>query len=673
MKRRYLAFLAAVTVLITGTSCGSGDSSSDNGPSAAETTVSTTAVTSAPAVTTEEVTEPPVPEIPPMDSPYKVLNCMDVEGAPAVILSCGNYVAVQTYSIDDNGKTTLKLYVADAVNDKLLRTVDDCELMEMPVGLDPEGTVTTEYLMDEIQLLISYKLDGSRVENDYPEGLSFLKYDPSGQMYDLGKGISLINSDGSREVILDDLRADEIELFDIASNRAVAAYFAESFTVGKQLMLLDTASGKEISVLEVPWDAPVYSVGDYIVASYNPDAEFSDKMYSVFKKDTGELAGTYINRDQSIDYNFSSNGNYGIVADSSGDEESLALYYFRVSDGAVGTLPLDVPEAAWAISTDITSADRFISAVVIGDPEEGGTRVKLVMSDPEQVKYDGALEKTDPYKYPEEKHHKCGEQFKELRAEADKIEEQYGVKILIGDEVLDLEGTQEAYDIVSDEDEYADEAAIDVTDGALIELEDMLGRYPEGFFEQFKINGKGGLCIALVYSLPNKDAESSFSAGGVTFPFGAWEIIAMRSSNIEPYTAATIHHEMLHAVEDIINRKVGEINDFEWNELNPEDFTYIFNFDEYSNGTISSDLTYGSDDDPYFYYTYSKVNSMEDRATLIEALFLDAYAFSEDDSTYIEDVISKYPHLKAKYEYLAKWVSQLFGYVYWEEMLDIKL
>ena len=155
--------------------------------------------------------------------------------------------------------------------------------------------------------------------------------------------------------------------------------------------------------------------------------------------------------------------------------------------------------------------------------------------------------------------------------------------------------------------------------------------------------------------------------------FGAWEIIAMASVEVDSQTGNIIHHEMFHAVEDIVSRKLSSIKAAEWNALNPVDFSYTGDLDEYSDGNTENDQIYGDDDDPYFYSDYSKVTSLEDRATLIEELFSDAYSASPDDVTYIEDVQTKCPHLRAKYEYLAKWVSRLYGYVYWEKMLGTKL
>ena len=51
------------------------------------------------------------------------------------------------------------------------------------------------------------------------------------------------------------------------------------------------------------------------------------------------------------------------------------------------------------------------------------------------------------------------------------------------------------------------------------------------------------------------------------------------------------------------------------------------------------------------------------------------YADPDPDNymDFIEVIKTKYPHLKAKYDFLADWTKQFFGYVYWEKMLSIEL
>ena len=678
-NKRYLALLAALMMLVFGTACGSEDSSAKSGPSAEENTASAADTSSAeetasaPDDSSEEETEPPAEELPAMDSAYKVLDCLDAEGKAAYICSCGNNAVIQCISADKEDRIVVKYYVVDAVKDELLRTIDNCDPFETLLGIDAEGNVTAQDNSGDTQKLIYYKTDGSRIVNGSDNIIDDLRADTSGQLYDLDKGIVSINSDGSRQVIFDNEETEGVELYDALRNRAVADYCNESFTVSRKLVLVDTSTGSEISELGAASVADVKSAGDYIAVTCTSDDDSDERICSVYEKETGKLAGTYALKDMATGYSFSDGSSYGIAAERTEDSDTLDLDFLRLSDGATGRISAEIPDATGAISTGITSADRFLSAVAVKGSADDKYNVRLVMTDPGQVDFDGFLDKADPLEFPEDKDYKCGEEYSDLRAEADSIEEKYGIRILIGDEVLDIEDVNYSIEIISGESGTASKYAYESAESALETFGDTLAKYPEGFFEKFKRNGKGGLCIALCDSFKNWFDEDGFSPGGFTMPYGAWEIIAISTVEVDSQTANIIHHEMLHAVEDIVSRKIGLIDEDEWAALNPEGFEYSADFDAYADGDTSSDLIYGSDDDPYFYNEYGKVDPFEDRATLIEGLFTDAYASSPDDMTYIEDITEKCPHLKAKYDLLADWTEQLFGYVYWEEMLGVDL
>ena len=664
MKKRYLALLAALMMLVSGASCASGDSSSDAVSSAA--TVMDDDISS-PADLSVKDEDASSEELPEMEQAYKVLDCLEAEGTPSAICSCGNTAVIQSVSSDGDDRLTVRYYVVDAVKDRLLRTIDDCGPTELLLAIDAEGTVTAQAASEDSTRLIYYKPDGSRTESEPFGSDGYLVSDDAGQLYDLARGISKISSDGSRQVIFDNDETDKVIFYDPARSRAVVEYYSDSFSFSRKLMLIDTASGREISELEVP-DAVAYSAGDYVAVTYAQDYEISQNTCSVFEKESGRLAGTYSVKDFIMNYTFSDGGSYGITYVRPDGSEPFALSFLNVADGAFGSIAIDLPGAQWAFSTGITSADRFLSAVTVKDPVSGKLKHRLVMTDPAQVTLDSHLDKAEPYRFPEEKPHRCGERYKDLRAEADSIEEKYGVRILIGDEVLDIEDIL-FYGIVSDESDKASKFAYSFTRDALKAVDDMFSRYPEDFFGRFRHNGKGGLCLALCDSLTS--SGGGFTAGGVTQTFGAWEIIAISSAEIDGQTGNALHHELFHAVEDIVSMKFGMLNDEEWETLNPEEFSYTCDYEGYDDGDAGTDHICGYDDDPYFYSEYGRVNPQEDRATLIEGLFINAYTDPPDVSGYIRDVSEKYPHLKAKYEYLGRWTSQLFGYVYWEKMLGI--
>ena len=683
MKKRYLALLAALTILVTGTSCGSEDSSAGSGSSAAEAAVSNAddssaadtassaaGTASAPDESSGDASKAPADELPAMESAYKVLSCLDAEGRPDAIRSCGNIVALSCYTVDNDGQRSVKYYIIDAANDKLLRTIEAENSREILLGTDAGGGLTAEIWKDwinetdDLQQLVFYKPDGTRSAIEYNDDLSFLFYYPPAQLCDLSKGVAKIGTDGSREVIFDNLAAEESWAYDPSRNRAVTAYLAESFTEPTTLMLTDTSTGKEIAELKAAHVIAVGGAGDYAVVSCVPDYETYDVYTSVYEMETGKLLWTCSEKqDESTNWSCYNDCSYGLSYKYSQGSEPLTLKILRVSDGATGTLTVDIPDASYAFVPTVTVGGRFVSAVTVEDAATRKTSIRLVMTDPAQVSFDGSVEKCDPYNY-QEKNNKCGDKYSDLRARADKLEEKYGVKILIGDEVLDLEDTNDPYRFPSTEGDEADGNSYRDTENGLASLESHLAEYPEGFFEQFRINGKAGLCIGLVESLVDKYSDTAFEAGGVTYGYGLWTVIAIRADAV----GYALDHEMFHAVEFIVSEKVGEIDEDEWAALNPEGFVYSTSFDGYAESDTGSEYVYPADSDPYFYREYGKVTPLEDRATLIEGLINNT-----ESMTYIRDIKEKCPHLKAKYDFLADWTKQLFGYVYWEKMLGIGL
>jgi arylsulfatase len=93
-------------------------------------------------------------------------------------------------------------------------------------------------------------------------------------------------------------------------------------------------------------------------------------------------------------------------------------------------------------------------------------------------------------------------------------------------------------------------------------------------------------------------------------------------------------------------------------------FEYFYDLDTYEDQC--SEWTWAlldGGDDPYFIRSYSTVNDMEDRATLIEALYSGVYG---DDPASSLEAIRACPHLADKLDMMADRVRSVFGSVYWE-------
>lgn len=293
---------------------------------------------------------------------------------------------------------------------------------------------------------------------------------------------------------------------------------------------------------------------------------------------------------------------------------------------------------------------------------------KLLRTNPESLKNGKELdtvinkpEKTVPAT--------VGEKYLAVRNKADEIEKEFGVRILVGNEVQNAAASA-GYNLISSELYTEPETEMENLD----ELRKQLAMYPKDFFSHFKMSdGKYGLRISLVNRLDNFD-DSSFSAAGVAYRSGAWYDIAFQSCYCSD--PSMLHHEIWHNVENLTN-KTNMMNEDEWNKLNPKKFKYTSDFDSYAkNGTDISKTLPGyweknkDYNKAYFVRDYSLVTPMEDRATLIECVF--QYASDWYEEIKPEDAIAemnKYPHIKAKLDYLAEISKREFGYVYWDEIM----
>ena len=131
--------------------------------------------------------------------------------------------------------------------------------------------------------------------------------------------------------------------------------------------------------------------------------------------------------------------------------------------------------------------------------------------------------------------------------------------------------------------------------------------------------------------------------------------------------AALIVHELWHLTENQIKPKDPDaFNDEIWSKFNPDDFSFIDNFDDVTNAATEYDkyvLEQGSDD-PYFTRRYGMYTPGEDRATLIEALFNGKLAPTPAES--VKVINESCPHLKAKLDYMADKMRGCMGVVNWE-------
>ena len=240
----------------------------------------------------------------------------------------------------------------------------------------------------------------------------------------------------------------------------------------------------------------------------------------------------------------------------------------------------------------------------------------------------------------------------ELFNRAKTLSEKYGVEILIADQ-CDTVFTDHSAELLLDEAEIAQ--ALDTVDY-------VLGRYPEGFFEQLKHNTYKEIEIQLLGILEkdySTDEMKYISGGFVNYSYQGKLVMALdaRTVNLDdeinPILAGTMYHEFSHIIDkrlefDARYREEAYYSETGWEELNPEGFEYN---DSYY-GTLAPQYA------DYFVDAYACTNSTEDRARIMECAMLG------DESVFVDK-----EGVRQKLEYYCQGIRDSFDTTGWPEIL----
>ena len=202
-----------------------------------------------------------------------------------------------------------------------------------------------------------------------------------------------------------------------------------------------------------------------------------------------------------------------------------------------------------------------------------------------------------------------------LTEKAEKLEDRYGIRILIG------------ANVPAEFSDYTAEACTDsaVIDGSLSVLENVLSLYPDTYFTQLKGGYYRNITFYLTGAPHPLDVSNNISNASAfaTESNGTMQLAFDLGDDLSP---DTVIHELTHAAD---YRFAGEelLNEDEWNSMNPEGFLYYYSYinekgESYETaGSLEHTAVSGCPaDDVWFIDPYSKTYPMEDRARLMETL-----------------------------------------------------
>ena len=384
-----------------------------------------------------------------------------------------------------------------------------------------------------------------------------------------------------------------------------------------------------------------------------------------YDKKTGEQLGIY-KFDDYEPISYSSDKSDKIIF----DDHSHKLIVFDPTNGGIAYVDAGLKNMSIR-NAEFLDEDTVALGIVYMDGEE--TMNDVFMLDTSKPEYSRLPEGVNIETSDDYKPKTLGDELKEDRKKADRLEDEYGITILIGNEVLNAAPNFQRW---SSTEENMDPDYPECLDSTLDELENWLKVYPEGFFEKFKTeDNPEGYRLLLINDFYSNEYDE-VGIEGLTFKVSDDYIdVAVRKDyNVLDYV---MDHETWHAVEDLVEL-TSPFDEDEWQKLNPEDFEYFSGnyiagempedelYDKYLTHCASRKHNY---ENGYFVRDYSVVNQHEDRATIIDFVLPSSTRSGAYD---MEEEIPKYTHLQAKLDFMAEWIRPYFGYVYWEEMIKNK-
>ena len=610
------------------------------------------------------------------------LECFDVQdevlcvrpaGENRAALVCGT-PAPDLY---DGSFTNARLYVIDVSEDTIVFE-SEYDADEQLLCVRENGTFVTLDYID--QVIHVYGSDMRPVHSfAMPEGI--LQADVEEDcLYLISRNeIARIGFDGASESAITFPYDVDVYSFDSGHGRAIASVNPASDTESLGTAIYSEAAGGFVfSTAADVWAS--YFAGDKVVSvlsddRYDEEGNLIESLYRLTVCDfpDGSDSVCFL-LPNGANCTFLPQTEYFINSVFPCDDENdvpanTRFYILNAAQGEMSTPIAELEGALFIVPEYLESCGRIIVGACFSSDE--GVRSRLLLIRPEAVEMTEKLDRFEMTAADPELH-TLSQELLPQRESADDIEKEFGVRILLGDECLDA-AANGSFSIVSTEDrEYADYAANpeeELTE-ALNTLRRSLEYYPKSFFDSFKnYAGEGGVRFLIVRDMVN---ENGSFAGGLHYQYGAWYNVVLDVDEI-----MSVHHELWHAAEQRITNEFAEaFSDIRWSELNPEDFSYCYDFDNYYQDESVFEYIIPWDDDPakretvYFDQIYSTMSPYEDRATLVEDLLNesfdpDLYGFADP-----MERICAYPHLREKLEYMAEQTERTFGYVYWKEVLQ---
>lgn len=559
------------------------------------------------ATNSTEETQPPASL-----EPVTLLSCVKWRTIPQ-LLGLGNGAVLSCRNDSEEGKGIVNdLEVIDVYADKVLAQQHNASSRELVEQQFADGhfilkdpATNTFYFYDQ-NLQITDQFTAVNTDGYFSHDRKNYYFVDNEVLYRM----DITSGNYARMTLQYDFRLHSLIGIHPSRNIVVAKCFLSFCNENTGVCAIDCTTGKFLLINQTV--SHLWLDGDTFYAAVTNDTVYgSDIVYGSLSDGPTEKASTALLGSDTVSYTIL-NGS-GILLHRTVDENNLSTTVYDLSKGGISSKLAQYDYLTTTLGPVYLKQEQLIFGVY---PDDSG--FSPVVIDPKSLTYEKSLnlnreswpsmvDRALVLNYQSEiKGPELPDTLRPLRLKADRLEEKYGISILIGEQTLNLCGSYAAVN--------QDPVTID---NALTLLEQALAKYPDGFLAQFQ-NGirEGGLYFCLTGNIQG----ALNPVGKATKNRNRCELtLDITGQTLE----RTIHHELWHAIE--MRLSTDYFNTAQWQDTNPTGFLYYGHYD--SGYQKLTQWTYEqSGDQCHFTDAYAQINPREDRARLME------YIMTEDTS-----------------------------------------
>ena len=544
--------------------------------------------------------------------PVRTLSCITADALSGMCPAGGENVAVCRADYEA-GVTTL--WLADTADDAIICeaklkgawALKEQTFADGRFALCNRDTNTWKFMSAEL-------MEISSVQTENADG--FFSY-AADKYYYLSDNVLCMQDIKSGErgavPLSPDLRLLYISAFDNKSGLIAAQFFLSPYSSECGTAIIDIAAGRPVMLQKERYQA-YFTPNGIRLMYFDSDAMAYSFLYSG-SDGRAMLADS------------------GIFIDAGGDIYSVAdsPYVIGIIGGKTTLYSMDNEIKACSLAESGIAGEMYNSCylydagVLVGAAYHGG-EFRFYAADVNALEFEyvaDATETASPFTVDESLAQAywtadagagVAESLQQARQYADKLEAEYGVRILLSVQCRETAALCDHAITLTDTMGQSEE--LSAVNAALGALKRSLSLYPEGFFAQFK-NGMGE---------------------------GMDSIIC---------------HEIWHATENhILTKDYSTILPDEWNALNPEGFEYYWDATLVNNAHEWT-LYSGNIANVYFVDSYACVDEKEDRARIME------YFMTHDDEA---ELLIQSPAIRKKLELMCRAIRSTFDTSSWENV-----